>query len=166
MQALKAKGLDQWSYVYGFDEVPSNCEPVLRQVFGAVKRAFPGLKTMAAINWPKVATDLPLDVWVLQYQLFDEFGPEISSNWTQAKELWLYHCIEPNSMRYLNTFTERPTIQGRLLFWLAALWEIQYGRPTGWLYYEVNLADEMRCYMLLLYSCVLFHHGCCDFSSP
>ena len=52
-QALKAHGLDEWSYVYGFDEVPSNCEPVLRRVFGAVKRAFPGLKTMAAINWPK-----------------------------------------------------------------------------------------------------------------
>ena len=78
--------------------------------------------------------------WVLQYQLFDQFGPEASRTWTEAgKDLWLYHCIEPGGPQYLNTFAERPSIQGRLLFWLAALWEIQYGRPTGWLYYEMNV---------------------------
>ena len=140
LEELKAKGLDKRSYVYGFDEVPATCEPQLRQVFGAVKGSFPGLKTMAAINWQHMPTDLPLDVWVLQYQLFDQFDPVYFSNWTGAqKELWLYHCIEPSGLDYLNTFAERPSIQGRLLFWLAALWEIQFGHPTGWLYYEMNV---------------------------
>eukprot|EP00435_Cladocopium_sp_Y103_P045609 s3136_g13.t1 len=140
LEALKEKKLENRSYVYGFDEVPAHCEPELRQVFGAVKEAFPGLKTMAAINWEDLPTDLPLDIWVLQYQLFDQFGPEASRTWTEAgKDLWLYHCIEPGGPQYLNTFAERPSIQGRLLFWLAALWEIQYGRPTGWLYYEMNV---------------------------
>lgn len=138
LEGLKAKGLQNYSYVYGFDEVSAQCEPQLRQVFGAVKQAFPGLKTMAAINWKDVPVDLPLDVWVLQYQLFQQ--SESPSKWTEAKkELWLYHCIEPSGLEYLNTFVERPSVQGRLLFWLAALWEQQYGSPSGWLYYEMNL---------------------------
>ena len=140
LDALKARSLENRSYVYGFDEVPAHCEPQMRQVFGAVKETFPGLKTMAAINWEHPAVDLPLDIWVLQYQLFEEFGPKASAAWAEAgKELWLYHCIEPGGPQYLNTFAERPPIQGRLLFWLAALWELQYGRPTGWLYYEMNV---------------------------
>ena len=138
LEGLKAKGLQNYSYVYGFDEVSAQCEPQLRQVFGAVKQAFPGLKTMAAINWNHVPVDLPLDVWVLQYQYFRK--SESPSKWTEAKkELWLYHCIEPSGLEYLNTFVERPSVQGRLLFWLAALWEQQYGRPSGWLYYEMNV---------------------------
>ena len=140
VKGIQEKGLETPGhnfYVYGFDEVPSNCEPALRQVFGAVKHEFPKLKTMAALNWKKMTADLPLDVWVEQYQLFNA---NRSKEWIGAgKEHWLYHCIEPNGLEYLNTFVERPTVQGRLLFWLAALWEIQYEQPSGWLYYEMNL---------------------------
>ena len=140
-KALHEKGLEKPGrhfYVYGFDEVPETCKVQLHRVFGAVKEHFPRLKTMAAINWKKLPNDLPLDVWVEQYQLFNAKNSE---EWVsqEGKEHWLYHCIEPNGLEYLNTFVERPAMQGRLLLWLAALWEIEHGQPTGWLYYEMNI---------------------------
>ena len=35
-------------------------------------------------------------------------------------EVWGYHCVEPKPLADLNTFIERPLIEDRLLFWLAA----------------------------------------------
>lgn len=55
--------------------------------------------------------------------------------WRAAgKQLFLYHCIEPSGGEYLNTFIERPRTQGRLLYWLASLEDID-----GWLYYATDL---------------------------
>ena len=42
-----------------------------------------------------------------------------------------YHCISPSSLTYLNTFIERPGLQDRLLFWLAAKNEVEVGAPNG-----------------------------------
>jgi len=134
---LEAKGLLDHAYVYGFDECPISCEPQVRKLFGAIKAQWPSLKTSAVLNWSPMPPDLPLDVWILQYQ---EFVPADAEAWHKAGGLmWLYHCIEPHSLRYLNTFIERPAIQGRLLFWNAARLELTFGNPTGWLYYAVNL---------------------------
>ena len=90
--------------------------------------------------------DLPVDIWILQYQ---EFNASNAKAWIDAGKLqWQYHCIEPHSLGYLNTFIERPGMQSRLLFWLAALNHARYGAPTGWLYYAVDLwrpCDSPRC---------------------
>ena len=137
MEALEAAGIAERAYIYGFDECPVSCEPQVRQLFGATKARWPALRTSAVLNWSPMPVDLPLDVWILQYQ---EFNGTDSQKWAAAgKTQWQYHCIEPHSLRYLNTFLERRPIQPRLLFWLAALNQAEYGAPNGWLYYAVNL---------------------------
>ena len=65
---LEERGLLQYAYVYGFDENPQSCEPQVRQLFGAIKMAFPKLRTVATLNWSPMPVDLPVDVWVLQYE--------------------------------------------------------------------------------------------------
>ena len=86
-------------------------------------------------------TDLPVDVWILQYQ---EFNGADARAWHEAGKLqWQYHCIEPHSLKFLNTFTERRPIQPRLLFWLAALMQAEHGAPSGWLCEDTALC--LRC---------------------
>lgn len=48
-------------------------------------------------------------------------------------------CIGPTDPNQLNTFVERPAIQGRLIFWLSALHHID-----GMLYYSVNRWTELN----------------------
>lgn len=121
-------GLQQYATVYGFDEIDASCEPSVRQLFTAAKAAFPGVKTLSAIDWASVPLDLPLDTWILQYQLVT---PAIAQAWVGAgHELGVYHCIEPSQPGYLNTFVERDLIEARLLFWYDYLLGV-----TSHLYY-------------------------------
>lgn len=115
-------------FIYGFDEAPADCEQSVRNVYGAIKTKWPQLRTMATLNWAP-STNLPLDVWVIQYEFYNpaEAGPWIAA----GKEQWWYHCIEPSGTQYLNTFIERPLLMARLLFWLASAHEV-----GGWLYYS------------------------------
>ena len=130
--ALGALGLQDRATVYGFDEIDASCEPVVRQLFAAAKAAFPGVRTLSAIDWPTVPLDLPLDVWVLQYQLVNR---TVTDAWIAAgHELYTYHCIEPSGANFLNTFNEVPLIAARLLFWYDFILNV-----SGHLYYEVAL---------------------------
>ena len=115
-------------FVYGFDEAPQTCESSVRAIYTALKQKWPKLRTVAVLNWLP-SLDLPLDVWVLQYESFNEAD---AAKWTATgKQQWWYHCIEPSGVTYLNTFIERPLMEARLLFWLAA-----YHKVGGWLYYS------------------------------
>ena len=130
--ALGTLGLQSRATVYGFDEIDPSCEPVVRQLFAAAKSAFPGVRTLSAIDWPSVPLDLPLDVWVLMYQLVNR---SITNPWVQAgHELYVYHCIEPSAEGFLNTFNERDLIQARLLFFYDFIIDV-----TGHLYYDTAL---------------------------
>jgi len=132
---LSALGLSKYAYVYGFDEIDSSCEPAVRQLFSAAKVAFPGIKTLSAIDWATVPLDLPLDVWILQYQLV---SPSVAAAWTAAgHELGVYHCIEPSEEGYLNTFIERELIESRLLFWYDYVLNV-----SSHLYYDVALWEQ------------------------
>ena len=146
------------SYVYGFDEADqSECESGVYQLFGSILKEYNNtIRTMAALNWGNMPQDLPLNVWTLQYEYYNETKANAWVTTTknqnqnenenknknkdkQVKEtidhsLWLYHCIEPSGIDYLNTFIERPLLETRLMFWLGASYNIQ-----GWLYYAVNL---------------------------
>ena len=126
--AYQAKGILDKAFVYGFDEVAATCEPSLRRVYSAVKARWPRLRTMAVLNWLP-APDLPLDAWVLQYELFNASAAAV---WTGAgHQQWWYHCIEPSGVAFLNSFIERPLLETRLLFWLGASCN-----ASGWLYYS------------------------------
>ena len=69
--ALEAKGLLDKAYIYGFDECPVSCEPQVRKLFGATKAKWPALRTAAVLNWHPMPVDLPVDVWILQYEEYD-----------------------------------------------------------------------------------------------
>lgn len=115
-------------FVYGFDEAPQTCESSIRNIYSALKKKWPKLRTVAVLNWLP-SLDLPLDVWILQYETFKEADAE---KWiATGKQQWWYHCIEPSGVTYLNTFIERPLMEARLLFWLAASYNV-----GGWLYYS------------------------------
>jgi hypothetical protein len=130
--ALGVLGLQSRATVYGFDEIDPSCEPVVRQLFSAAKAAFPGIRTLSAIDWPSVPLDLPLDVWVLMYQLVNQ---SVTDPWVAAgHELYVYHCIEPSEPGFLNTFNERQLIEARLLFFYDFMIDV-----TGHLYYDTAL---------------------------
>ena len=65
--ALKELGLGDRLYSYGFDEWPQLQNASVYSVFGALKKEWPWLKTMATLNWDDMPADLPLDVWVDGY---------------------------------------------------------------------------------------------------
>jgi hypothetical protein len=88
--ALSALNLQHLATVYGFDEIDPICEPSVRQLFAAAKAAFPGVRTLSAIDWPSVPLDLPLDVQVLQYQLVNR---SITDPWVAAGHE-LYTCVK------------------------------------------------------------------------
>lgn len=118
-------------YVYGFDEVAAECTSSIEKMFGGIKKMWPKLTTMAAINFIPPTT-LPLDIWVLQYEFYDKdkTAPWIAS----GKQQWWYHCIEPSKDNYLNSFIERPLLETRLMYWLASTEQV-----GGWLYYAIDL---------------------------
>lgn len=116
-------------FVYGFDEAPEMCEESIRSLYTALKQKWADLRTVATVNWLPDTT-IPIDVWVLQYEVFNA---DQANKWIQAgKQQWWYHCIEPSGIQYLNSFIERPQLQTRLLFWLASAHNI-----SGWLYYSM-----------------------------
>ena len=127
-EALQKNILDNL-FVYGFDEAPETCQESITALYTALKQKWKDLRTAATVNWlPDTTT--PMDVWVLQYE---EYNEDEASKWVQTgKQQWWYHCIEPSGIQYLNTFIERPQLQTRLLFWLASAHEV-----GGWLYYSM-----------------------------
>ena len=59
--ALKQQGIaEQRLVVYGFDECHSNYNASVYAVFGAVKRRWPKIKTMSALDWETMPADIPL----------------------------------------------------------------------------------------------------------
>lgn len=54
-------------YTYCCDEMNQEDNATLYETFGAVKRKWPWLKTVATLNWDEMPLDVPLDVWVEIY---------------------------------------------------------------------------------------------------
>jgi hypothetical protein len=80
------------AYVYSFDELPEAKIQAIYSIFGAVKKALPGLRTMATLpdgwvfgrsDWIRLPKDLPLDIWVDQYdQVYDAEKLRAVREWT------------------------------------------------------------------------------------
>ena len=145
---LSARGLLKRAHVYGFDEMHAEYNASVYAIFGAVKARWPALRTMAVLDWQSFPSDLPLDVWVDEYAdygsspSFDVPTPKevLRQSWLASRagrQFWWYWCIGPSDPRELNTFVERPAIQARLLYWLAALHGV-----NGMLYYDVAIWSE------------------------
>jgi hypothetical protein len=139
LEASADASLRKKALVYGFDEWSVEYNVSIRQLFSAVKARWPWLRTAAALNWHNaMPLDFPLDVWINSYTDWDWLLPEkavLRDAWlARGKAYWWYWCVGPEQPEFLNTFVERPGIEARLLFWLAAL-----RRVDGMMYYQVNL---------------------------
>jgi hypothetical protein len=145
---MSALDLADRLYVYGFDEMKQEFNATVYEIYGAIKRRFPTLQTVAVLNWESFPTDLPLDVWVDEYA---DYG--VSPSWDvptakeklrqqwlssrKGRQYWWYWCIGPSDPSSMNTFIERPAIEARLLYWLTALHAV-----NGMLYYDVAIWQD------------------------
>jgi len=118
------------------------------QVFGGLKKKWPTLKTMSTLNeWSTFPSDLPLDILVDNYVDYGKSGSYLTPTdretmrrgWLASKPkamYWWYYCMiseDPENSALLNTWVERPSIQGRLMYWLASLHAV-----NGMLYWGVG----------------------------
>ena len=63
VNALRSADLLQWSYVYGGDECPSANRSGQMQMFDAVKKKWPDLRTKTSLQYAPDSVDLPVDTW-------------------------------------------------------------------------------------------------------
>jgi hypothetical protein len=95
------------AYVYGYDEQPISCEHNIRTLFGAVKKRFPKVYTAAVLNWKGgLPADLPVDIWILQYEEYNAKNAQKWRNETGKPQYW-YHCIEPSGSGELHNCRPR-----------------------------------------------------------
>jgi hypothetical protein len=150
MEALRVGGprntslLDS-AYVYAFDESGPQYEDALKLLFGAVKKRWPEVRTLAVLPWAP-SPSLPLDIWVVLYPKLDDggYGGSGGSDFRKAeaamvasgKEVWGYHCVSPVDTNHLNTFVDMPLYKTRLIHWLSAARNF-----SGWLYWYTNWAS-------------------------
>jgi len=135
MPALKAAGLDDKAYLYGFDEVNDDVFPKMKEVFGAVHDRYPNLPRMTTgyDNTFGQATGLRdyVDIWVPLIPRYNM--DEAKKLRAEGKDMWWYLCSGPREP-FPNWFVESPTIQTRLLMG-AMSYKYQAG---GVLYFMTN----------------------------
>ncbi|HOW19522.1 MAG TPA: DUF4091 domain-containing protein [Phycisphaerae bacterium] len=138
---LKAAGLIDLAYVYGFDEVKGELFAAMRDTFGEIHRRYPGLRTMTTAQDPSFGRDTGLreavDIWVPltpSYRL-----AEAEKLRAEGKEMWWYICVVPRPP-YANWFIESAAIEARLL--MGAM-TYKY-RSGGVLYYLITLWTPNR----------------------
>jgi hypothetical protein len=128
-QFLKEQGWFEGAYIYGFDEIRRADYPKLREMYGMIREACPGL--------PRVCTVVPnddlkgfVDIWV---PLTAAYNHETALRYRAAGDhVWWYICCGPHHP-YANWFVDYPATDPRLLFWMN--WK--YG-TDGFLYYCLN----------------------------
>ena len=131
---LEAVGLLNRSYLYAFDESHEEYRGAVALLFGRLKARWPEARTLAVLNWV-VTPELPVDIWVVQYELLDTpaFAAAQAAMRAAGRQVWGYHCVSPASATQLNTFVDVPLIKPRLLPWLSAARGLD-----GWLYWYTN----------------------------
>jgi hypothetical protein len=133
---LKAAGLLDLAYVYGFDEVKGELFKAMRDTFGEIHRRYPGLRTMTTAQDASFGRDTGLrevvDIWVPltpSYSL-----PEAEKLRKEGKAMWWYICVVPRPP-YANWFVESAAIEARLLMGPMTY---KY-KADGVLYYLITL---------------------------
>ena len=71
MEMIRGWGVLNSSAIYGPDELPASTAPGINMLFGKAKKKWPGVKTMAVINWPAQSVLDTVDILIFQYQFLD-----------------------------------------------------------------------------------------------
>lgn len=130
---LRARGLADKAYVYGFDEREGDYNPVIREYFGLIKDRY-GLRTMTTAKLPldpKVLDNLNVD-WICP--LTPAYSLEAAERCRAAgKQVWSYVCLGPRHP-YANFLADDPLIEARVIAWQAFQQKFD-----GFLYWGVNV---------------------------
>ena len=144
IEKLTELGLINRTYIYGFDELSQTHNRSVYEMFGKIKKRWPEIRTMAALDWETMQSDVPVDIWIDEIADYGS-SPDyrtptpkerVRQRWlaSPGKQFYWYWCIGPSDTRMLNTFVERPAVHGRMLFWLNALHAVD-----GMAYYSADI---------------------------
>lgn len=131
---LKANGLYDKAYVYGFDEINRDSYNAMRDIFGAIKAKYPDLLLMTTGRDASYGTKTGLsmvDAWVPLTPVYNQQrADEVRA---AGKQVWWYTCIVPQAP-YANWFIEYDAIDARILMGMQTA---KY-KPDGYLYYAMD----------------------------
>jgi len=130
---LKEKG---WlsRYVQHVHDEPHGAEmPIYRRFVHIVSEELPGVPTLDAISLSEdISAQEETTIWVPKLGTFDERLDAIAAHKARGGQSWYYICLDPRG-KYLNRFTDYPTLKVRLLPWV----NYRYGL-TGYLHWGGN----------------------------
>lgn len=131
---LKANGLYEKAYVYGFDEVSADTFNAMKDVFSTIKAKYPDLPLMTTAYDATYGESTGLDMVDAWVPLTPSYNLERARNAREeGKQVWWYICIVPKSP-YANWLIEYDAIDARSLMGLQSA---KY-QPDGFLYYATN----------------------------
>jgi hypothetical protein len=130
---LKEKG---WlsRYVQHVHDEPHGAEmPIYRRFVHVVSEELPRVPTLDAISLREdISAQEETTIWVPKLGTFDEGLDAIAAHKAHGGQSWYYICLDPRG-KYLNRFTDYPTLKVRLLPWV----NYRYGL-TGYLHWGGN----------------------------
>jgi hypothetical protein len=111
--------------------------PICRRFVHIISEELPGVPTLDAISLGEdISAQEETTIWVPKLGTFDEHLAAIAAHKAQGGQSWYYICLDPRG-KYLNRFTDYPTLKVRLLPWL----NYRYGL-TGYLHWGGNFWTE------------------------
>ena len=138
---LRARGLMDGAYVYGFDECKKEYYSGMMELYGRLKHDFPDLPVLTTARMfnevcegkRKVSPEILSADWFCGS--LNAYRPEAAETFRQhGRKVWWYTCVSPD-YPYLNFANiEYPPIEGRLLLGCAT-WLF---RADGFLFWHVN----------------------------
>jgi hypothetical protein len=121
-------------YVQHVHDEPHAAEmPIYRRFVHLVSEELPGVPTLDAISLHEdIADQEETTIWVPKLGTFDDRLEAIAAHKSRGGQSWYYICLDPRG-KYLNRFTDYPTLKVRLLPWV----NYRYGL-SGYLHWGGN----------------------------
>jgi hypothetical protein len=121
-------------YIQHVHDEPHGTEmPIYQRFVHIVSEEMPGVPTLDAISLREdISAQEETTIWVPKLGTFDERLDAIAAHKAHGGQSWYYICLDPRG-RYLNRFTDYPTLKVRLLPWV----NYRYGL-TGYLHWGGN----------------------------
>lgn len=129
---LDKYGLLDKAYIYGFDERGPEYLPIIRDLFGEIKKKYPRIHTLSTCLPPPGTDPLSLNIdWYVP--LSPAYNPDLAKRVrANGGEMWWYICMGPK-YPYANWMLENPLIESRLIWWQTFDYDVE-----GMLYWAVN----------------------------
>jgi hypothetical protein len=131
---LKAHGLYEKAYLYGFDEVRPDSHNAMKDIFSTIKAKYPDLLTLTTAydaTYGEASGVSDVDAWTPLTPSYDKERADAVR--AKGKQVWWYICIGPKAP-YANWLIEYDAIDARSLMGMQTA---KY-QPDGFLYYALN----------------------------